>query len=68
MTDRVKVWLVAVLLVIAMVLPGGCSANTLLQDANAVQLEASLLTMMDGLLKTVVYNAMNLPSSGYTGL
>jgi hypothetical protein len=72
MMDRAKVWLVSVFLVISMVLHGGCSTNTLLQDASAVQLEASLLTMMDGLLKTAVYNALHLPvttsTTGLTGL
>jgi hypothetical protein len=41
-------------------------SNTgILQEAAAVQLETTLISMMDALLKTLVYNAMDIPGTLY---
>jgi hypothetical protein len=45
----------------------GCDGTStgILQDAAAVQLETSLISMLDGLLKTLIYNAMDIPGTLY---
>ncbi len=41
----------------------GCETSGILQDATAVQLETTLITLMDGLLRTLIYNAMDIPGA-----
>lgn len=45
----------------------GCDGTTagVLQDAAAVQLETTMISMLDGLLRTLIYNAMDLPGTLY---
>jgi hypothetical protein len=57
------------------ILPAGCASGTTgttgtaLQDATAVQLETSLISSMDGLLKYAIYSSLHLPvTTTTTGL
>jgi hypothetical protein len=45
----------------------GCDGTSagVLQDAAAVQLETSFISMLDGLLRTLIYNAMDIPGTLY---
>jgi hypothetical protein len=45
----------------------GCEVATsgTLEDATAVQLETSLISMLDSFLQLLIYNAMDIPATAY---
>jgi hypothetical protein len=71
MKDRLKAWLLLVLLAIPLACPLGCDGtggSSVLTDAAAVQLETSLISSMNGVLTFIVYKTFNIPQQNITGL
>jgi len=69
MANKVMVCLVVLTLLLPLPCTVGCDGTGLLQDANAVTLESSLISMQNSILKYLVYKSMNIPlTTTTTGL
>jgi len=61
MVNKVMGCLVVLALLLPLPCTVGCDGTALLQDANAVTLESSLISMQNSILKYLVYKSMNIP-------
>ncbi len=68
MANRLMVWLVSFALVLPLPLVMGCDGTAFIQEANAVTLESSLISMQNNILTYVVYKWMNIPLNTTAGL